>query len=140
MTADLPPSDLAHLPAFLAVAERLSFSRAADALGVKPSALSHGMRVLEERLGAQLFNRTTRSVSLTPAGQALAARLGPAIGGALKGRYTVPGDHIDHVDNTGFTADGDFVDDVLHHAGMVLRRVPEGKQPRDASTPGTRQR
>jgi DNA-binding transcriptional LysR family regulator len=84
--ADLSPSELTHLRAFLVVAERLSFSQAAEALGVKPSALSHSIRTLEERLGIQLFNRTTRSVSLTPAGQALAARLGPAmqaIGGAL---------------------------------------------------------
>lgn len=77
--SDLPPSDLAHLRAFLVVAERLSFSQAADALGVKPSALSHTIRTLEERLGVQLFNRTTRSVALTPAGQALAARLIPAM-------------------------------------------------------------
>ena len=84
--ADLPTSDLAPLRSFLIVAERLSFSQAADALGVKPSALSHTIRTLEERLGVQLFNRTTRSVALTPAGLALAARLKPAmqaIGGAL---------------------------------------------------------
>lgn len=83
---DLPPSDLIHLRAFLVVADRLSFSQAADALGVKPSALSHTIRALEERLSVQLFNRTTRSVALTPAGRALAARIGPAmqaIGGAL---------------------------------------------------------
>jgi hypothetical protein len=42
---------------------------------------------------------------------------------AYRGRYTVSGDHIEYVDDTGFTADGDFVDDVLYHAGMVLRRV-----------------
>jgi len=42
---------------------------------------------------------------------------------AYAGRYTVSGDHIDYVDDTGFTADGDFVHDVLHHAGMVLRRA-----------------
>lgn len=86
MTAELPPADLAYLRAFLVVAERLSFSQAAEALGVKPSALSHTIRVLEERLGVRLFNRTTRSVALTPAGHALADRLRPAmdaIGGAL---------------------------------------------------------
>lgn len=86
MVTDVLPGDLVHLRAFLVVAERLSFSQAADALGVKPSALSHTIRTLEERLGVQLFNRTTRSVALTPAGQALAARLRPAmlaIGGAL---------------------------------------------------------
>lgn len=42
---------------------------------------------------------------------------------AYTGRYTVTGDHIDYLDDTGFTADGDFVDDVLHHGGMILRRI-----------------
>ena len=42
---------------------------------------------------------------------------------AYQGRYTITGDHIDYVDDTGFTADGDFIDDVLHHGGMVLRRI-----------------
>ena len=41
---------------------------------------------------------------------------------AYRGRYVLTGDHIDYVDDTGFTADGDFRDGVLHHAGMVLRR------------------
>ena len=41
---------------------------------------------------------------------------------AYQGDYTVTGNHIDYVDDTGFTADGDFIDDVLHHGGMVLRR------------------
>lgn len=54
---------------------------------------------------------------------------------AYRGRYTVTGTHIDYVDDTGFTADGTFVDGVLHHGGMVLRRVPAdavGVSPRDA--------
>ena len=37
-------------------------------------------------------------------------------------RYTLTGTHIDYVDDTGFTADGDFIDSVLYHTGMVLRR------------------
>jgi hypothetical protein len=41
---------------------------------------------------------------------------------AYRGRYIVTGTHIDYIDDTGFTADGDFIDGVLHHAGMVLRR------------------
>ena len=41
---------------------------------------------------------------------------------AYQGSYEVTGDHIEYVDDTGFTADGDFRDDVLYHAGMVLRR------------------
>ncbi len=41
---------------------------------------------------------------------------------AYQGRYRITGDHIDYVDDTGFTADGDFIDGVLYHAGMILRR------------------
>jgi|SRR5688572_21720252 hypothetical protein len=41
---------------------------------------------------------------------------------AYQGRYVLTGDHIDYVDDTGFTADGEFRDGVLYHAGMVLRR------------------
>lgn len=39
---------------------------------------------------------------------------------AYEGRYEVNGTHIEYWDDTGFTADGDFIDDVLHHAGMIL--------------------
>ncbi|WP_339303910.1 Atu4866 domain-containing protein [Paenibacillus sp. FSL R5-0519] len=41
---------------------------------------------------------------------------------AYQGRYVVEGDHIEYVDDTGFTADGDFKEGVLYHAGMVLYR------------------
>ncbi|WP_207478723.1 LysR family transcriptional regulator [Arenibaculum pallidiluteum] len=70
---------LAELTAFLHVAEHLSFRRAAVALGLSPSALSHTIRGLEARLGAPLINRTTRSVALTEAGLRLAERLRPAV-------------------------------------------------------------
>jgi hypothetical protein len=40
---------------------------------------------------------------------------------AYRGRYTIAGGHIDYIDDTGFTADGDFRDGILYHAGMVLR-------------------
>lgn len=44
---------------------------------------------------------------------------------AYRGRYEVTGNHIEYWDDTGFTADGDFVDvNTLHHGGMVLRRRP----------------
>ena len=69
------PADLAT---FLALAERRSFSKAAIDLGLSPSALSHAVRSLEERLGLRLFNRTTRSVALTEAGSQLFARVRPA--------------------------------------------------------------
>src|SRR6202041_2844787 len=70
---------LADLTAFVAVADHLSFRAAASRLGVTPSALSHSMRQLEERLGVRLLHRTTRSVSLTDAGDRLLERLRPAI-------------------------------------------------------------
>jgi hypothetical protein len=41
---------------------------------------------------------------------------------AYEGRYEVTGTHIEYWDDTGFTADGEFIDDVLHHAGMILYR------------------
>ena len=43
---------------------------------------------------------------------------------AYLGRYEVTGNHIDYWDDTGFTADGNFIDGVLHHAGMILHRGP----------------
>ena len=80
-------SDYADLLAFLAVAEERSFRRAAVRLGLSPSALSHTIRGLEERLGAKLLHRTTRSVAPTEVGQGLHDRLAPAfadVAGALK--------------------------------------------------------
>jgi DNA-binding transcriptional LysR family regulator len=67
------------LAAFCLVAEERSFTRAAARLGVSPSALSHAMRRLEERLRIQLLARSTRSVSTTEAGERLLAGLRPAI-------------------------------------------------------------
>ncbi len=75
----IPTSDFGALRAFTAVAEALSFSRAADILGVSSSALSQTVRGLEDRVGTRLLNRTTRSVSLTVAGRALLDRLGPVM-------------------------------------------------------------
>src|SRR6058998_3004695 len=72
--------ELSVLSAFLAVAEERSFRRAAKRLGVSPSALSHAMRGLEERIGVPLLARTTRSVAPTDAGARLIARLRPALG------------------------------------------------------------
>ncbi|MCP4559513.1 MAG: LysR family transcriptional regulator [Bosea sp.] len=70
---------LNDLTAFVAVANRRSFRRAADELGIAPSTLSHAMRALEERMGVRLLNRTTRSVSPTEAGFELLGRLQPAL-------------------------------------------------------------
>lgn len=61
---------LPHLPAVIAVARTRSFARAAAELGLQPSAVSHAVRAVEQRLGVPLFARTTRSVALTEAGEA----------------------------------------------------------------------
>jgi DNA-binding transcriptional LysR family regulator len=71
--------ELSVLSALLAVAEERSFTRAAKRLGVSPSALSHAIRGLEERLGVRLLARTTRSVAPTEAGEQFLARLAPAL-------------------------------------------------------------
>jgi DNA-binding transcriptional LysR family regulator len=72
------------LMAFWKVAERRGFTAAAAELEVSPSALSQAIRQLEARLGVRLLNRTTRSVSLTEAGAAYLARVGPALGQVLE--------------------------------------------------------
>jgi DNA-binding transcriptional LysR family regulator len=64
--------------AFLSIAQHRSFRRASAELGVSPSAVSQAIRVLEARVGAVLFIRTTRSVGLTEAGERFLSRAKPA--------------------------------------------------------------
>jgi DNA-binding transcriptional LysR family regulator len=71
--------DLAEMNAFVAVAERSSFAKAARHLGVSRSALSETVRGLENKLGVRLLNRTTRSVAATEVGEQLLAELRPAL-------------------------------------------------------------
>src|SRR6478736_1754198 len=71
--------DLRDLDAFVAVARTRNFRRAALESRVSVSSLSQRLRSIEERLGVRLMNRTTRSVSLTEAGELLFARVAPAI-------------------------------------------------------------
>lgn len=73
------PDNLSHLAAFAAVARHASFRKAGAELTLTTSAISYAIRNLEERLGVMLFHRTTRSVSLTEAGQRLLERLEPAL-------------------------------------------------------------
>ncbi len=72
------------LMAFWKVAEHRGFTAAAAELEVSPSALSQAIRQLEARLGVRLLHRSTRSVSLTEAGEAYLARVGPALGQVLE--------------------------------------------------------
>ena len=70
---------LAHFPVVLAVARRGGFAAAASALNMSPSAVSHAVKLVEDRLGQPLFARTTRSVALTEAGRNFVASVGPAL-------------------------------------------------------------
>lgn len=72
-------SEFAELRAFVAVAERQNFARAAAHLSMVPSTISQIIKSLEGRLGVRLLNRTTRKVSLTDAGERLLARARPAL-------------------------------------------------------------
>ncbi len=70
--------DFSELAAFIAVAEAGSFTRASAKLGLSQSAVSYSVRTLEQRLGVRLISRTTRSLSLTDAGQRMLRNLRPA--------------------------------------------------------------
>jgi DNA-binding transcriptional LysR family regulator len=72
--------DFLGLHAFVAIAERGSFQLAAAHLNLSQTALSHRIRKLEEDLGTRLLSRTTRQVSLTPAGVQLLPKVRSAIG------------------------------------------------------------
>lgn len=79
----------------LAVAEHLSFYRAANALGVSQSSVSARIKALEEDLGILLFERNTRGVRLTEAGRLFVERVSAGV------------DHLDHaVKTAGMAATG----------------------------------
>src|SRR6185437_2974710 len=77
------------LVAFRAVAQSRSFTAAAAQLEVSPQAISQAIKALEARLSVRLFNRTTRSVALTEAGERLWARVGPALDDVMEGTESV---------------------------------------------------
>jgi DNA-binding transcriptional LysR family regulator len=72
-------TSLIELEAVAAVARRGGFRAAARELNMSSSALSHAVAALEARLGVRLFNRTTRSVSLSSAGERFVAEVTPAL-------------------------------------------------------------
>ena len=76
--------EVRHLRAFVAVAEELNFTRAAERLHLAQQALSSQIQQLEQRMDARLFLRTSRRVELTPAGHALLAQA-PGLLSALDG-------------------------------------------------------
>lgn len=72
---NLNRADMADLIYFFTIARHQSFSKAAIELGVSASTLSHALKGFEARLGVRLLNRTTKSVTLTAAGENLANTL-----------------------------------------------------------------
>jgi len=77
--------ELRHLRYFLAVAEELNFTRAAERLHMAQPALSARVREIERGIGVALFHRTTRSVQLTAAGRALLPHARRAVAAAERG-------------------------------------------------------
>lgn len=73
----MPRDSYNDLLAFIQVAQQGSFTRAAAQLGVSASALSHAVRALESRMDVRLLTRTTRSVSVTDAGERLLTSVAP---------------------------------------------------------------
>jgi DNA-binding transcriptional LysR family regulator len=95
--AAMNTTPFAQLQAFLAVAQRRSFSGAARDLGVSRSAVSQSVRQLEEQLRVVLLVRTTRSVALTDAGRRLVEGARPAVGqvqAVLTGVSAKPGEVV----------------------------------------------
>lgn len=73
----MPKDNMSDIRTFIAVAQEGSFTKAAAKHGVSQSAVSHSVRMLEERLGVRLLSRTTRSVAPTEAGQRLIEKVAP---------------------------------------------------------------
>ncbi|MND58476.1 HTH-type transcriptional regulator DmlR [compost metagenome] len=81
--------NLDDLKSFIIVAQTRSFTKAAGQLGVSQSALSYTLKMLEQRLGIKLLNRTTRSVSLTQEGEQLLNDIEPLITGIEQKLYNL---------------------------------------------------
>lgn len=83
---------LAELEAVVAVTVHGGFRAAARELGISSSALSQQIAVLEDRIGVRLFNRTTRSVALSSAGEQFVAEIRPALA-AIRAAVDIAGEH-----------------------------------------------
>jgi DNA-binding transcriptional LysR family regulator len=81
MNSAMPLQSINDLVALRTIVRERSFTRAAAQIGVSPSALSHSIRALEERVGVRLLTRTTRSVAPTAAGERLVDAIGPHLDG-----------------------------------------------------------
>lgn len=128
-------SGLGELEAVLAVARHRNFRAAAGELGVSTSALSHSVAALESRIGVRLFNRTTRSVSLSEAGTQFVDSVAPALS-TIRDALDTAGSFRDTVSgvlriNTSAGAAKQvmalFIDYIRRYPEMKLDIVTEGK-------------
>lgn len=128
-------SGLGELEAVLAVARHRNFRAAASELGVSTSALSHSVAALESRIGVRLFNRTTRSVSLSEAGTQFVDSVAPALS-TIRDALDTAGSFRDTVSgvlriNTSAGAAKQvmalFIDYIKRYPEMKLDIVTEGK-------------
>jgi DNA-binding transcriptional LysR family regulator len=103
--------DLRHLRYFLYVAEEMHFGRAAQRLGISQPPLSQQIRALEEELGVQLFERTSRRVSLTEAGRAFLPQAREALAQVERAAEVARQAHRGEIGRLrlGFTASAPFV-------------------------------
>lgn len=116
--------ELQHVRAFLAVAEELHFGRAAERLGIAQPPLSRTIRQLENRLGTQLFRRTTRSVTLTPAGSALVQPAHEVLASLEAAERAVQQAEMGHVGTVrvGYTGPASY-----RHIATLVKAVKEQK-------------
>ncbi|WP_327663584.1 MULTISPECIES: LysR family transcriptional regulator [unclassified Streptomyces] len=139
--------ELKHLTGFVAVAEELHFGRAAERLHIAQSPLSQQIKLLERDLGVKLFDRTTRTVRLTSAGQALVEPARRLLADAAAVHRTVRAAHLGEVGrvSVGFAGASSYaalplltravtsqlpgIELVLEgqtYSGEALRRVTDG--------------
>lgn len=124
----MPIENINDIATFLEVARERSFTRAAAKLGVSPSAISHTIRNLEDRLGLRLLTRTTRSVSPTDAGERLLRTLGPHFEG-IEAEMAAMGDLRDRPAGTIRITAVDYVIDQILRPKLrdLLKRYPDIK-------------
>lgn len=122
MTYLLPP--LNALRAFEAAARHLSFKQAAHELHVTAGAVSQQIRLLEERLGVQLFERLTRQVILTPAGEAYLAPIRKAFARIAEATAGLKAEGISTVLNIGVHGSLD-IDNLRRRLARFRRAQPQ---------------
>jgi DNA-binding transcriptional LysR family regulator len=102
-----------ELATFVAIADHRSFARAADQLGLSPSALSKRLKQLESRVGAELVMRTTHAVSLTEAGARMYEHASRALQELAQAQVVVSGLSVEPVGNLRVAAPTSFANAVL---------------------------